>query len=487
LAYSKQDYEKLLSQYNMLVAKYKDLSEQMRIKLDQWGQYEAAHDIIEKHARELCEMILAKDKAEMVLGTNRTWNTFTTDEMILKAKDGFVKYAKDRTAVLNQVMAIAEERGRKIESMMDQISHVMHSGNIASTTAEDLLAQAEESQKKKETLEKASYATQKAAAAGSVQVIIEEDGDCDESETEALAKMMGVAEQVKLTESCAGIARGKKKQNIIDVANKKAQELYFADLDETMSKMNEMDWEMLGLIGRTGLSRYTEIKDTLKHDLGTTDSTLARAATNLYTLGALEKQTLTLPLSKNAVFYKLSFAGIRMYQHHFGTDPVIAEIDKVNKEHDNPAHGYGILDLEKVLRESNRYKEISTFNRGQAFDVDVGGKMCKYIPDLICKADRFTDYFEYECGTHHQQDFDNKLSKMCRVTRFLHIVTPNKPTAQKIKAQVDTWIEGRGVQSLQRIVVKIGTAQSVKNDGKWLVVYELQKGPVPTQDLISGS
>jgi hypothetical protein len=106
---------------------------------------------------------------------------------------------------------------------------------------------------------------------------------------------------------------------------------------------------------------------------------------------------------------------------------------------------------------------------------------------LICKADRFTDYFEYECGTHHQQDFDNKLSKMCRVTRFLHIVTPNKPTAQKIKAQVDTWIEGRGVQSLQRIVVKIGTAQSVKNDGKWLVVYELQKGPVPTQDLISGS
>lgn len=487
MSYSKQDYEKLLSQYNMLVAKYRDLSEQMRVKLEQWAQYEATHDIIEKHARELCEMILAKNKAEMVLGTNRTWNTFTTDEMILKAKDGFIWYAKERTTVLNQVMAIAEERGRKIESMMDQISHVMNNGNMAATSAEELLAQAEEAQKKKETLEKASYATQKAAAAGSVQVIIEEDGDCDETETDAIAQMMGVAEQVKLAEGRAGISRSPKKQEIITQADKKTQEYYVANLTETISKINEMEWEMLGEIGKTGVSRYTEIKDILKQRLGVADSTVGRAATNLFSLGALEKEVLTLPLSKSAIFYKLSFAGVRIFQQHFGSDPVMAEIDKVKKEHDNAAHGYGIIDLEKVLQESGRYKDISTFNRGQAFDVEVGGKMLKYIPDLICKSDRFTDFFEYECGTHHQQDFNNKLNKMCRVTRFVHIVTPNKPTAKRIKSQVDAWIESRGAQSLQRIVVKIGTAQSIKNDGTWLVVYELQKGPIPTQDHVSDS
>ena len=487
MAISKQEHDKLLSQYHMLVAKHKDLSEQMRVKLDQWSEYEAAHDIIEKHARELCEMILAKDKAEMTLGTARTWNTFTTDEMIQRAKDGFVKYAKERTAVLNQVMAIAEDRGRKIESMMDQISHVMNSGNLASTSAEELLSQAEEVKRKKEALEKTPLSMQKAVAEGSVEVIIEEDSDCDEAESKALEQMMGVAEQVKLTEARAGIVRSSKKKDILKNADDKTRDLYFASLKDTLEKMHELEWELVEEIGKTGASRLTEIKDTLKQRLGATDSTIARAASNLNTANVLEKEILSLPLTKSAVFYKLSYAGQRIFQQRFGTDPVMAEIDRVKKEHDNASHGYGIIDLEKVLVESGRYREISTFNRGQAFEVEVGGQTLKYIPDLICKSDRFTDFFEYECGTHHQQEFNNKLNKMCRVTRFLHIVTPNKPTAKKVKKQVDTWIESRGEQSLQRIVVKIGTAQSIKNDGKWLVIYELQKGPVPTQDFVSDS
>ena len=113
-----------------------------------------------------------------------------------------------------------------------------------------------------------------------------------------------------------------------------------------------------------------------------------------------------------------------------------------------------------------RFGRYSPAGQDFGFTIDPGGS----IMDLIHALYEYWDAYDVSYETFIWLDSSG-----------------HKPTAKRIKSQVDAWIESRGEQSLQRIVVKIGTAQSIKNDGTWLVVYELQKGPTPTQDHVSDS
>lgn len=70
----------------MVVARCKDLEEQMRIRQKQWDQREVESKTTEKLMRELCEDILAKDSKEMVLGTDYSWSSIQINELIRKSK-----------------------------------------------------------------------------------------------------------------------------------------------------------------------------------------------------------------------------------------------------------------------------------------------------------------------------------------------------------------------------------------------------------------
>ena len=71
----------LENQYHMVVARCKDLEEQMRIRQKQWDQREVESKTTEKLMRELCEDILAKDSKEMVLGTDYSWSSIQINEL----------------------------------------------------------------------------------------------------------------------------------------------------------------------------------------------------------------------------------------------------------------------------------------------------------------------------------------------------------------------------------------------------------------------
>ena len=81
----------LENQYHMVVARCKDLEEQMRIRQKQWDQREVESKTTEKLMRELCEDILAKDSKEMVLGTDYSWSSIQINELIRKSKQSFTK------------------------------------------------------------------------------------------------------------------------------------------------------------------------------------------------------------------------------------------------------------------------------------------------------------------------------------------------------------------------------------------------------------
>ena len=56
--------------YNRLLAQYKDMEKQMELKETEWAKIQKRYSVAEELARELCEIILAKDKNETGLGEN---------------------------------------------------------------------------------------------------------------------------------------------------------------------------------------------------------------------------------------------------------------------------------------------------------------------------------------------------------------------------------------------------------------------------------
>lgn len=481
-----KDYDMLLNQYNILVAKHRDLIEQSRVKAEQMSAYESTHDIIEKHARELCEMILAKDREEMVLGNSRTWSTFTTDELIAKAKAGFVKYNLKRTDTLNKIMAIAEQRGQELDSLRDQISQMMTTANIASLTsitADDLLQKAKEEEQRKAALQKTPASTQVAVSSGRIEAIIEEDGDFDDSEAEAIQHMQDVQHRAQMAPTKTKISRSKKKQEAMTQAENNAAMPWMMDLNKITKEWTEIEWFVIEEIGKTGVAKATDISDRGIQQFGNEKkSAIARALCALKDSGITHGQSICLPIKKKISVYYLEAPGVKIFKEHFGIDPVESETVRIMKDHGSLDHGYGIMELQQALIETNRYSEVIMYTRHKPFDVVVGGRKYKYIPDLICKASSFTDYFEYETGTTKQDEFNQKCSKMCQITKFLNFVVPNQPTAKKLVGQFDKWIESRGVASLKGIVIRIGTSLSIKNDGKWAVVYRLSESAEPVEN-----
>lgn len=94
----------LENQYHMVVARCKDLEEQMRIRQKQWDQREVESKTTEKLMRELCEDILAKDSKEMVLGTDYSWSSIQINELIRKSKQSFTNYIASRTDFMQKLV-----------------------------------------------------------------------------------------------------------------------------------------------------------------------------------------------------------------------------------------------------------------------------------------------------------------------------------------------------------------------------------------------
>jgi len=121
MAVSDREYNSLLQKYNLAVTQIGEMRDQMATKNRLTAEYEAQCEVVEKHARKLCELILAKDRSEMVLGKAKTWSSYSTDELIAKATAFFVEYVKAHTEKLQKLMAEIERRGDEIESLNELV------------------------------------------------------------------------------------------------------------------------------------------------------------------------------------------------------------------------------------------------------------------------------------------------------------------------------------------------------------------------------
>ena len=142
----------LENQYHMVVARCKDLEEQMRIRQKQWDQREVESKTTEKLMRELCEDILAKDSKEMVLGTDYSWSSIQINELIRKSKQSFTNYIASRTDFMQKLVDQLEERRLEIEGLKDQISVMQLSPVKASLSETELEEKARQERERKKQM-----------------------------------------------------------------------------------------------------------------------------------------------------------------------------------------------------------------------------------------------------------------------------------------------------------------------------------------------
>ena len=98
------------------------------------------------------------------------------------------------------------------------------------------------------------------------------------------------------------------------------------------------------------------------------------------------------------------------------------------------------------------------------------------IPDIVCCMKNEMEYYEVECGNHHQSDFNDKCDKLKSITSNLFFVAPNRETVEKkLKPQIEAWIRTHGIQLLQisGVVVYL-TSISDLAAGRWTYVYNMQ-------------
>lgn len=123
-----KDYQILLQQYNLAVAKAKDLQEQLSTKIEQWQKREDDFAITTKLIRELCESILAKSPSQNTLGKGNSWDSLEINDMIRLTSKCLKEYNESRTELMKDIANKSEEKSRRIEELEEEVLFYKNGG-----------------------------------------------------------------------------------------------------------------------------------------------------------------------------------------------------------------------------------------------------------------------------------------------------------------------------------------------------------------------
>lgn len=254
--------------------------------------------------------------------------------------------------------------------------------------------------------------------------------------------------------------------------------MYVQDLDNITSQMKEVHWEALRLIVESGVSELSVARKLLIEKL--TDENEPVSTDKSF---RILKQLVTLMLFSQIkvstgmrwfMVLNLTDVGTRLYVERYRKPPAETEYQRIVREHENAEHGYIIKDVCQILRDTGRYRSVSMSRRGNTIQLPEG-RSC--IPDIVCCLPNGIEYYEVECGNHHQSDFSEKCNKLKGITQNLFFVTPNRETTEKkLKPQIEQWIKecGRSLLAMSGITVYL-TSISELAAQRWTYVFDMKK------------
>lgn len=230
---------------------------------------------------------------------------------------------------------------------------------------------------------------------------------------------------------------------------------YVAHFNELLQRFTPRDRETFRIILSSGISEECEAKRLIVdlnirwHDKCISEDTAWLSIQALIKLGVLRAEK----ISTGYRNFKLLIAtdlGKHLYRIIFKKEPAEQEHIALMQEHASLEHGYMIKDVKKILFKRGVYREVSTSRKLNRIMLNEGRSV---IPDVIAKTYGIENkYYEVECGTHNQAEFNAKCNKLLRVTSDINIIGKNRDTVTRILVpQIERWIRSGVIGLLQQI------------------------------------
>lgn len=207
------------------------------------------------------------------------------------------------------------------------------------------------------------------------------------------------------------------------------------DLAQVRKSLDVYQMGVLKVMGNFGcndtsdiIAKAQEVSDISK------EGKVRDALSNLKENGLV--QDMKHPVLSNGVLNYLSEVGKAMFEYVYRKKPVIDEMSRIQKMHDNYDHGYYIKYTCKVL-EKQGYTNVCMDAHKNAIQV-VNGKT--YIPDIIAEYNGRKTFWEVERGNHHDSDFFEKLDKAAVVSGgTVYVIGDSNETKTHLKEQINKY------------------------------------------------
>lgn len=252
----------------------------------------------------------------------------------------------------------------------------------------------------------------------------------------------------------------------------------FMDVDRYIENLPESGKFVLEVIGATGISRNSELKNHIEA------LELSEGKKHFYSGGKFDYNQLnsSVKLLKDRQFltsqevnlkarghkfpvYELSDIGKAVYYKSTQLKPVEPESAQIRRDHKSLEHGYLIKDCAVEFRE-------------MGYTVYEDRENCTYklknnkrkVFDLIIEKDGEKKHIEVEMGTHNEDDFLTAMDKIYEVTSDFYFVAPNqKILYTNTKGKVFSWITDRlgGFEAAKgKIKLNFATFENIKKRQK---------------------
>lgn len=486
-------YNALLNKYNTLVARCQSMQETMKSKDEQWGKKAREFKTVEDNTRDLCKMILAKDKTQINLGTDSgSWLTLPTTELITLAISSFKKYTKRQSETLQQILDLAEERGRTIEGLEDEVDFYRNNSGSSQEEYEKFKKEKETTENLNDAVSHLDPQTQQNIKDNNLELKVR-DKDINQDTISDLLNdevdsFTPTSQSVKTTVTGTSISHLKEQAREQKVFRKFRDEI---DLGGIVEKMSETQKWIMQAIGAQGLSQLNDIvnmvnkeilKKNPKANKETNGKAIYAAYAELRTKAIVEDEKVVLPLQgqSNTRIVTFTSLGTALYRFMTGKVPVVSEATTIISDHDNIHHGYGIRSIYKALEASNLYNNVDMYCRKNPLLINNGTNQ-SYIPDIfaIHTATQKKCYFEYERGLSKTATIIDKCNKMSKFTRQLFFITDTKQSAEKLLKDLIEWQKGAVSRGRRDISIYLSSARFFQSQNFDITApwqYTLNKG-----------
>lgn len=247
-------------------------------------------------------------------------------------------------------------------------------------------------------------------------------------------------------------------------------------IDAYIQNLSVQQEFLLKVIGKTGISRNSDLKDYLKTDeqgqqyyfVGKkyNSNALNRDIAELRDKSILSDEQVSYGGKGGGTFnvYELSSTGKSCYKKITDDNPVIPEKKRIKDIHASLEHGYLIKDSAKLFREMG-YK-VYTDLEDVSFKIDP--KHRKVFDFIVEDDEGKLMHIEVERGTHTQEGFSNAMDKIYEITKEFYFICPNETVKNKnTKKKFFTWVSKTlgGIQKAD-VVLNMATIEQLRKKPK---------------------